>query len=63
MPHFALQKSENATEDSIEIVNSKQVSNDQLEVVLEERDDISIVDSKKSQGRPSIASKNSGPEA
>ena len=53
----------NATDDSIEIVNSKQVPNDELEVVLEERDDISIVDGKKSQGRPSIESKNNISEA
>ena len=63
LPHFANQQfSSVVSNESIEIVNSKPVSNEELEVVVEERDDISIVDGSKFKNRPSDELKTSEPE-
>ena len=52
LPHFANEQIAEATSsDPTNIVYSRQVSNDELEVVLEERDDISIMDDKKFHNR------------
>ena len=48
LPHFANEQIvEAANTEQINVVYSKQVNNDELEVVLEERDDISALEDRK----------------
>ena len=53
LPHFANEQiSEATSSDPTNIIYSKQVTNEELEVVLEEKEDISVLDDKKFKNRP-----------